>query len=263
MTEKPMLAYQSDQTVSIHKCTSEPTIMDKAYSDYTIASQDDIKKKLMQLFIKNILLTIKVPGKFATSTLLTMITHIEGEYIFLGGFQNEQFNKDLLMQSNLVVAADFEGIAVGFILSGTAGVNIDNTFNLKARLPRSMEWVQRRNARRVKVPMSTPVKIQYNNQAGYFNVADISVVGLSYIDQAQDHRFAAIGRLHTDCTILLPDNSKYLANFEIVNNIIIPYRHSREINRIGCEIKRPSYQLDTALQHLINQIDFLTNKSCN
>lgn len=251
-----MLTFQSNPAIPQHKCTPEPTIICNASNNFTIANQEDIRKKLNHLFSKNALLSIKVPGKFAISTLLTTITHIEDGHIFLGGFQNERFNKDLLMQSTLVVTANFEGIAVNFILSDLRGYDIDATFNLKAPFPQSMEWMQRRNARRVKVPINIPVKIQYKNQVEYFDVADISVAGLSYIDRTEDHYFAAIGELHKDCNIILPDKSVHLACFEIVNNITIPYRHTRQLYRVGCEIKRPSYRLDTALQRLINQIDF-------
>lgn len=251
-----MLTFQSNHAAQHHKYTPESTIMGSSCNNYTIVSLEEIRKKLNHLFSKNVLLSIKVPGKFATSTLLTTITHIEGGHIFLGGFQNERFNKDLLMQSTLVASADFEGVSVSFILSETVGMDIDATFHLKTPLPQSMEWVQRRNARRVKVPINIPVKIQYKNQAKYFNVADISVAGLSYIDQTEGHYFATIGELQTDCNIVLPDKSVYIACFEIVNNITIPYKHSKKINRVGCEIKQASYRLDTALQHLINQIDF-------
>lgn len=230
----------------------EPTITDNAYNNYTITNQDDIRKKLNYLLRKNALLSIKVPGKFATSTLLTTLTCIEGNHLFLGGFQNERFNKDLLMQSSVIVSADFEGIAVSFILSELK----DAAFNIKAPLPQSIEWIQRRDARRVKVPINIPVKIQYKNQAEYFNVTDISVAGLSYIHQSENQHSATIGGLHTDCNIILPDKSIFLACLEIANNVTIPYQHTRQINRVGCEIKRVSYRLDTALQRLINQIDF-------
>lgn len=251
-----MLTFQSNHVAPHHKCTPEPTIMGSSCNNYTIVNLEEIRKKINHLFSKNILLSIKVPGKFATSTLLTTITRIEDGYIFLGGFQNERFNKDLLMQSTLIASAEFEGIAVSFILSELSGHDIDDTFNLKALLPQSMEWVQRRNARRVKVPINIPVKIQYTHQTECYNVADISVTGLSYIDQSEDHYFATIGGQDTHCNIILPDKSVYLACFEIVNNITLPYKHTKQINRVGCEIKRVSYRLDTALQHLINQIDF-------
>lgn len=251
-----MLTLLSTHTAPQHKCSQEPTIICNANSNFTIVNQEDIRKKLNHLFRKNALLTIKIPGKFATSTLLTTITHIEDDYIFLGGFQNERFNRDILMQSLLEVSANFEGIAVNFILSEFGRHDIDTTFTLKASFPQSMEWRQRRNARRVKVPINIPVKIQYKNQAEYFDVADISVVGLSYIDQTEDHHFATIGEQHKDCNIILPDKSVHPACFEIVNNIPLSYRHTKQLYRIGCEIKQPSYRLDTALQRLINQIDF-------
>ncbi|WP_333878513.1 flagellar brake protein [Methylobacter sp.] len=251
-----MLTYQENHTEPHHKCTPEPAIIDNTYSNYTTANQEDIRKKLNLLASKNTLLSIQVPGKFAVSTLLTTITCIEGNHIFLGGFQNEQFNKDLLMQSTVAVSGNLEGIAVNFILSELNGYDIDGTFNLKAPLPQSMEWVQRRDARRVKVPINIPVKIQYKNQADYFNVADLSVTGLSYINQSENEQPTIIGGLYTDCNIVLPDKSILLACLEIVNNITIPLKHNRQINRVGCEIKRASYRLDTALQRLINQIDF-------
>ncbi len=250
-----MLTLQSNYSAPHHKHPSESAITDNA-CNYTIANREDIRKKLHLLFNKNVLLSIKVPGKFAISTLLTTITHIEDSHIFLGGFQNERFNQDLLAQNTLTATANFEGIAVSFMLNDLSGYNIDAIFNLRVPIPQSMEWVQRRNARRVKVPINTPVKIQYKDQAEHFNVADISVAGLSYIDHIENNYFATIGELHTDCNIILPDKSVYLACFEIVNNTTIPYRHTKQINRVGCEIKRASYQLDTALQRLINQIDF-------
>ena len=253
-----MLTLQSNHAEAHLTCTPEPTVMGNASNDsnYIIVNHEDIRKRLNQLFINNILLSIKIPGNFLISTLLTTITYIEGGYVFLGGFQNERFNKDLLMQSTLVVTADFEGIAVCFTLTELSGHDIDAVFNLKALLPQSMEWVQRRNARRVKVPINIPVKIQYQSTAECFDVADISVAGLSYIDQIKAPCGAAIGEVHADCNIILPDKSVYPACFEIVNNTTIPYQRTKQINRIGCEIKRASYRLDTALQHLINQIDF-------
>ena len=254
--ENTMLALQSNHTTPHHNYLSESAIIDNACNDYVIINQEDIRKKLNLLLSKNILLSIKVPGRFAISTLLTTITRIEGDHIFLGGFQNERFNQELLMQHALVATTNFGGIAVSFTLNDLSGHDIDAIFNIRASFPQSIEWVQRRNARRVKVPINTPVKIQYKNQAEYFDVADISVAGLSYIDQSKDRYFAAIGKLHTDCNIILPDKSVHLACFEIVNNITVPHRYNRQINRVGCEIKQASYQLDTALQHLINQIDF-------
>lgn len=251
-----MLTLQSTLSTPLFKRSPEPTVMCDTNNNFTLVNQEDIRKKLNYLFSKNTLLVIKVPGKFTASTLLTTITRIEGDHVFLGGFQNERFNKDLLSQSSLVVTADFEGIAVSFILRDLSRHDIDDTFNLKTPLPESMEWVQRRNARRVKVPINIPVKIQYKNHNEYFNVADISVTGLSYINQNEEHYFASIGEQHADCNIILPDKSVHLASFEIVNNITLPYRHTKQLYRIGCEIKRPSYRLDTALQQLINKIDF-------
>lgn len=252
-----MLLFQSNHHAAPrHQNNLEPTTVRNESDNYTIVDQEEIKKKLNLLLSKHVLLSIKVPGKFATSTLLTTLTCIEDDRIFLGGFQNERFNKDLLMQTTLVASADFEGIAVSFVLNELSGHNIDAAFNLKALIPQSMEWVQRRNARRVKVPINIPVQIQYKNQDECFDVADISVAGLSYINQAEDHYPAPIGGLHTDCNIVLPDKSVFLACFEIVSNTTISYKHTRQINRVGCEIKRPSYRLDTALQRLINQIDF-------
>ena len=253
-----MLTFQLNRAAERRKCNPEPVVMGEASNDtnYIIVNQNDIGEKLKLLFTGNTLLAIQVPGKFSTSTLLTTITCIEGGYIFLGGFQNERFNKDLLMQSSLLVIADFEGIAVSFALSELSGHDIDAAFNLRARIPQRLEWVQRRNARRVKVPINIPVKIQYKNQVDYFGVTDISVAGLSYLAQIEDHCSVAVGDVHTDCNIILPDNSVYLANFEIVNSVTIPYQRTKQINRVGCELKRASYQLDTALQRLINQIDF-------
>ncbi len=252
-----MMLFQSNhQAAPRHKNTLDPTTARNELNSYTIVDQEEIRKKLNHLLSKHVLLSIKVPGKFATSTLLTTLACIEDDHIVLGGFQNERFNKDLLMQTTLVASADFEGIAVSFILNELSGHNIDAAFNLKARIPQSIEWVQRRNARRVKVPINIPVQIQYKNLAEYFNVADISVAGLSYIHQSEDYYSAPIGGLHTDCKIVLPDKSVFLACFEIVSNRTISYKHTKQINRVGCEIKRPSYRLDTALQRLINQIDF-------
>jgi c-di-GMP-binding flagellar brake protein YcgR len=136
---------------------------------------------LSYLFGNKVLLSIKVPGKFATSTLLTTINGIENSHVLLGGFQNVRLNKDLLMQNELEVSAYFDGIAVNFCLSELSGHDIGAEFNLKALLPKSMEWVQRRNTRRVHIPIKLPVKIQYKNQAECFDVADISIAGLSYI----------------------------------------------------------------------------------
>lgn len=249
-----MLTNQLDHAELHHRCTTKPTIISETYNNYTITNQGEIRKKLTHLFNNNTLLSVKVSGKFVTSTLLTTITFIEGNHIFLGGFQNERFNKDLLLQNRLVASADFEGIAVNFILNEFSGHDIDGTFNLKASIPQSIEWIQRREARRVKIPISSPVIVQYKNPTEYFNVIDISVTGLSYAHQSEDQR-SIIGELHTDCNLVLPDKSVFLAHLEIVNNITIS-KNSRQINRVGCEIKQASYRLDTALQYLINQIDF-------
>ncbi|MGZ4976721.1 MAG: flagellar brake protein [Methylobacter sp.] len=250
-----MLTYQENHTEPHHKSATESAIIDNGYN-YSIANLDDIRKKLAYLFNKKVLLSIKVPGKFATSTLLTTITCIEDNYIYLDGFQNEQFNKDLLMQNSVVVSGNIDGIAVSFILSELNGHDIDACFNLKAPLPQIIEWVQRREARRVKVPITIPVKIQYKHQTDYFNVTDISVTGLSYINQPENQQPITIGSRYTDCNIILPDKNVLLACLEIVNHITIPLKHNKQINRIGCEIKHASYRLDTALQRLINQIDF-------
>lgn len=226
------------------------------FNKYTIVNQQDIRRKLSYLFGKNVLLSIKGPDKFATTALVTKIASIESNHIILDGFQDDQFSKDLLMQNALEVSANFEGIAVNFRLSGFTG----HDFNLKAPLPESMEWVQRRSARRVKVPIKLPVKLQFKNQAEYFDVADISIAGLSYIDQTEGYYFAAARKVHKDINIILPDNSVCVASFEIVNNTTIPCKFAGQTNRVGCEIRGGSYRLDTALQHLINQIDLYSKR---
>lgn len=255
MRGKTMLIYQSNPPVSHHRFSSESAMIGSANNSYTIIDQEDIRKKLIQLLKKNVSLSIPVPGKFATNTLLTTINSIENGHILLGGFQNEQANKELLMQDTLLVSAVFEGIAISFMLSDTVGMDIDASFNVKARLPKSMEWVQRRNFRRVKVPITSPVKIQYKNQAEYLNVSELSVAGLSYLTENKAQHFTMIGERRTDCNIVMPDNSVHLACFEIVNNITVFQKRSGYVNRVGCEIKHVSYRLDTALQRLINQID--------
>jgi len=251
-----MLTYQATHAEIHLTRPPEPVIINNTHNNYTITNQDDIRRKLSHLLNKNTLLSIKVPGKFVTSTLLTTITCIEGGYIFLGGFQNERFNRDLLMQNTVTVSANFEGINISFMLSELSGHDIDTTFNLKASLPQNIEWVQRRDPRRVKVPINLPVKVQYKNQNEHFTVTDISVAGLSYIYQPGNQHPATPNRLYPDCNIILPDKSIFLASLEITNSSTIPYKHTKQINRVGCEIKRASYQLDTALQRLINQIDF-------
>ena len=251
-----MLTHQAGHAEPHHKCTVKPLVISNTYNNYTITNQADIRKKLNQLLSKNTLLSIIVPGKFAASTLLTVITRIEGSHIFLSGFQNERFNKDLLMQNAVTVSGNFEGIAVNFVLNKLNGHHIDAAFNLKAPLPQTMEWVQRRDARRVKVPISIPIKIQHQDQTECFNVTDISVAGLSYIDQSDNQQFTITKGLLINCNIFLPDKSVLPACLEIVNNTSIPIKHARQINRVGCKIRQVSYQLDTALQRLINQIDF-------
>lgn len=251
-----MLSFQLNRFTPRRKSSIEPTKVSNEHQNYTIANQDDVKRKLNILCNKKILLSIKVPGKYATSTLLTTISHLENKHIYLGGFQNDRFNKELLLQNDLTVTANFEGIAVSFILSEFNGHILEDAFNIKAPLPHSLEWVQRRNARRVKIPLNVPVKIKYKHYAECFDVADISVAGLSYIDQVEEPIAANVGGLYPDCNIILPDKSVHLACCEIVNNVTIHYQHTKLLKRVGCEIKRPSYQLDTALQYLINQIDF-------
>jgi len=92
-----VLIHQADHAEPHHKHITKSKIIGNLYNNYTIANQVDVRKKLNQLLNKNTLLSIIVPGKFATSTLLTVITRIEGSHIFLEGCQNGRFNKDLLM----------------------------------------------------------------------------------------------------------------------------------------------------------------------
>lgn len=255
-----MQTSQSTHIIAPHQYNPNSTAIYSIDNAYTIHDPGDIRKKLNLLLSKNTLLSITVPGKFATSTLLTTLIGIEGNYVFLDGFQNEQFNKELLIQSNLTATTNIEGIAVKLALTELSGHIIDTAFVLRARIPQSMQWVQRREFRRVKIPINTPVKIQYKNQPACYDVADISVAGLSYITQAKDRYSSSMGQLYTDCNIILPNESVYLANFEIVNYIPTPHKRAEETIRVGCELKQASYRLDTALQHLINQIDFYFNK---
>ena len=242
-----MLAYQLNNSVSTGNSCNK----------YTIANQQDIRRKLSFLFGKKVPLSIKVPEKLASDPHLTTITSIEDNHIFLDGFPDSE---DLLLQNTLDVSADFEGIAVNFRLSELSGYDVDAAFNVKALLPQSMEWVQRRDARRVKVPIRLPVKIQHKNQTECFDLVDISVDGLSYIDQSEGHDSATSGEWHKDSNLILPDNSLCLVSFEIVNNIAVPCKHSNPINRVGCQIKGGSYRLDAALQRLINQIDLYSKR---
>jgi len=250
-----VLIHQADHAEPHHKHITKSKIIGNLYNNYTITNQADVRKKLNQLLNKNTLLSIIVPGKFATSTLLTVITRIDGSHIFLEGFQNERFNKDLLMQSTVTVSGNFEGITVNFTLSDLNGHDIDAAFNLKAPLPQTIEWVQRRDARRVKVPINIPVKIQHQNQTECFDVIDISVAGLSYIDQSKNQQSTITEGMPIDCNIILPDKSIFFTSLEIVTITTISIKYGGQINRVGCKIKRVSYQLDTALQRLINQID--------
>lgn len=251
-----MQTLQATYTEPHHSHLSEPGVLTSVSNNYIITNQSEIRTKLNQLLNKNTLLSVQTPGKSVCSALLTTITHIEHNHIFLDGFQNEQFNRDLLMQNTLIVSGNFEGVAVNFMLSDPNACNINAALNIKATLPQNIEWLQRRDARRVKVPMSIPVMVKYKGEAGYFNVRDISVAGLSYCyPMDEGYHPAPVGRRYTDCNIVLPDNNVFQANLEIANSVTLPYKHNKQINRVGCEIKRASYRLDTALQHLINQID--------
>ncbi|MGZ5051992.1 MAG: flagellar brake protein [Methylobacter sp.] len=252
-----MRALQVTHTEPHHSHFPEPGLLISASNNnYIITNQNDIRIKLNQLLNKNTLLSVQAPGRSVCSALLTTITHIEDGHIFLDGFQNEQFNRDLLMHDTLMVSGNFEGVAVSFMLSNPNACNMNSTFNIKATLPQNIEWLQRRDARRVKVPMSIPVMVKYKGESEYFNVRDISVAGLSYTyPLIEGYHPAAVGKRYTDCNIVLPNNNVFQANLEIANSVTLPYKYNKQINRVGCEIKKASYRLDTALQHLINQID--------
>jgi len=188
-------------------------------SSGVIVNPNEIIKKLVYLLSKNILLVISAGNGSSSVNLLTTITHIDGGYIFFGGFQNEKRNSDLLNNSELIVSADdTEDASVRFKISGLSGHGTDTEFAFKARIPPALPWIQRRNARRVKVPANAPIKIQYKNNTKYFDVLDISVTGLSYIDKTADHCFSSVGERHTDCSIVMPDKSIIMECFEIANS---------------------------------------------
>lgn len=254
-----MFTFKANHAVAQPHGRCEPIVMGNASNDsnFIIVDQQDIRRKLDELLHNNVLLSITIPGKFVDSTLLTTITFIEQGHIFLGGFQNERFNQDLLRQDSLRVTANFEGIAVNFILEEVIGHEKDALFNIKARLPKSLEWMQRRNARRVRVPMTMPVKMQYHDHGNDFRIADISVDGFSYTTEVEDQHRITVGEIHDECSIIMPDDSVYQISFQIANSTLVPFQRTKQINRIGCEFKRASYRLDAALQRLINQIDFV------
>jgi flagellar brake protein len=208
-------------------------------SPYEVQARFEIVSILKQVGDSHALVTLHFnEGRdFIVSTLLNV--NPEFEEIVLDCGADERVNERLVKAPRLQCVTSVDHIRIQFTTGPAQQTMYEGHPAFRIRLPDTVLRLQRRNAYRVKVPMSNPPVCHVPHPRNpkmqvKLRLLDISVGGLAIMAAPLDFDLE-VGDLVQNCRIVLPDFGEFEAHLEIRNVELMAENSGTKLKRYGCK----------------------------
>lgn len=217
--------------------------------------RSEIMQKLRQLGKKNSLVSLHFNDESMLSTVIDVIP--DRNLLVLDYGANEKLNQKLIKHNRAIVKTDYDGIVAQFTIKEIRKARLKGKPTFASDMPETMLWVQRREAYRVKIPLSEKVicKLTYgqDNHVTY-PVLDISSGGIGLFD-ADDELELEPGRVFHNCKLSLGGHDSDYIDLEIRNHIPINSRDASAGTRCGCSFLKLNSNFEASIQKFINMVE--------
>ncbi len=175
---------------------------------------------------------------------------------------NEALNEKLINADRIVFKTQHKGINAQFSTDKIVRAKFQGQTFLACDIPSEMLWVQRREAYRVRIPLSDEAICQIKLESGdllEMPVLDISSGGIALMDENLQFEFEP-GDTLSACHLFLPDDIRGAVELEICNQIVIK-QGNKTGQRFGSKFLNISPNLMTFIQRYINAVDSIRRRT--
>jgi c-di-GMP-binding flagellar brake protein YcgR len=191
--------------------------------------------------------------------ILTSIIDVDGDAgsLALDFGADEIINQRALASDKIILVTAMDRVKVQFVVDGMELVEHLGRPAFKARLPRELLKLQRREYYRLSTPLINPIKCAISRIGGgkiEATIADISLGGIAIINYQNLITFE-IGDRFPACRIVLPEIGTVTTEIEIRNEHEFTMKNGAKTQRAGCMfIDLPSGQ-QAMIQRYIIKLD--------
>ncbi|EIC28720.1 flagellar brake protein [Methylomicrobium album] len=206
-------------------------------TDYMVHNKSQILNHLTSLFKKKCLILLSFDKN---GTFVTTLAAIEPQkdLLLFDCAPSEHLNSQVLSASQVEFNSNFSGIKVHFQGKNIRKTHFDGETVFSMPIPKSIEWVQRRQFYRIRLPLlrSTLVKLFVDDQfLADMPLYDISISGFSLINDISGlSHFFEIGRKFSGCRLVLENAFNQEIEFQVVNVVRLNPNQHDSAQKIGC-----------------------------
>jgi c-di-GMP-binding flagellar brake protein YcgR len=207
-------------------------------ADYTVHNKSQIISHLTLLHRKKCLVLLSFGEN---QTFVTTLAAIEPQkdFVLFDCSPSEHLNSHLLSASKVEFNANFSGIKVHFQGGNIKKVHFDGETVFSMSIPPSIQWVQRREFYRVRLPSlrSTMVKLFVEDQfVSDMPLYDISISGFALVNDFSGlSHFFEKGRKFSGCRLILENVLNQEVEFEVIHVLPLNPNQPDSAQKIGCK----------------------------
>lgn len=237
----PVIAWDADQS---------------EYARYLLRSPQEIAQVLRGVAKSRELVTVYFDH--GQRFFLTSILAVDppNDALFLDWGADEEINRRVQSAQHLVCVTSHERVKVQFALGPLAAASFDGRPAWRARLPKVLLKLQRREYYRLVIPVRSPLTclVPWGDETEEADVMDISIggVGLGKLPPAMG---LEVGRQLPGCRITLPGEGSLLATLEVRSLQDVSLKSGGLIKRAGCRFLDLPASQQAMIQRYIIRID--------
>ena len=171
--------------------------------------------------------------------------------------QDKKLNSKITQSEHIVFKTKHLGITAQFNTNSIQTAKFQGQQFLACAIPDDLLWVQRRDAFRAHVPMSSHAVCQIKSQDGELNefrIIDVSGGGIALADENFALKVEA-GDEFNNVNLIFNDEISCTTNITIQNTLPLNFNSPSAGQRIGCKFNALQADFAADLQRYINQLD--------
>ncbi len=222
--------------------------------EYLIHRDSDIYFRLRQLVKNKCLITADFAGK----TFITAIIDVQKDKgkLILDYSAHKKLNRQLLSRKQATFFTQLDGVRVKFKADQITQAKYQGEPVFVMPIPKQLSWAQRRDAYRVRLPVSMTANCKLLLGAGIsqLDVIDISVTGVA-LKCMQAPPGIIPGTIIKNCFIRLAEVDDFCVDLEVHNIFYINEADPEQGMRIGCDFINASTDTTAMLQRFISNVE--------
>lgn len=228
------------------------------HSSFLIRNQKQIIRYLL-LLSKNDCLIKATFGANDESYITSVLSINEkNNTLILDCGSKEDLNLRIMKSEKITFDTKFEGIKVSFAGSTPKQINYEEESVFTMPIPKTLFWMERRGYYRVKPKLSKPIYcklILENGRSVELKLYDISLSGFSMLNVSREvSEKLTTDTLFSDCDLILPEYDNCMVSFEISNKYIINPDKLKKVQKIGCQFKNLTRQVENIINSYMHNI---------